>query len=79
MKKSTRALTGMIGIDALLVAGAAWMVRQVRTGTWNAPDPAAAITEIMRAARESDRDRYGGAAGGVCCAPAAGGLASPFF
>ena len=40
MKKSTRALTGMIVLDALLVAGAAWMVLQVQTGTWNTPDPA---------------------------------------
>lgn len=46
MKKSTRALTGMIGIDALLVAGAAWMIQQVQTGTRNTPDPAATITEI---------------------------------
>ncbi len=42
--------TGMFLIDALLVAGAAWMVRQVQTGTWNTPDPAATITEITRTA-----------------------------
>ena len=46
MKKSTRALTGMVTLDALLVAGAAWMIQQVQTGTWNTPDPAATITEI---------------------------------
>ena len=46
MKKSTRALTGMAALDALLVAGAARMVQQVQTGTWNTPDPAATITEI---------------------------------
>ena len=50
MKKSTRALTAMVALDALLVAGAAWMVQQVQTGTWNAPDPAATITEITRTA-----------------------------
>ena len=50
MRKSTRALTGMVLIDALLVAGAAWMVRQVQTDTWNTPDPAATITEITRTA-----------------------------
>jgi hypothetical protein len=50
MKKSTRALTGMFLLDALILAGAAWMVRQVKSGAWNAPDPAAAITEITRAA-----------------------------
>ena len=50
MKKSIRVLAGMVVIDALLVAGAAWMVRQVQTGTWNTPDPAATITEITRTA-----------------------------
>ena len=50
MKKSTRALAGMVVFDALLVAGAAWMVMQVQTGTWNAPDLAATITEITRTA-----------------------------
>ena len=50
MKKSTRALTGMVVLDALLVAGAAWMVMQVKSGAWNAPDPAAAIAEIARTA-----------------------------
>ena len=50
MKKSTRALAAMVVPDAVLVAGAAWMVRQVQTGTWNTPDPAATITEITRTA-----------------------------
>ena len=50
MKKSIRALTGMVVLDALLVAGAAWMVMQVKSGTWNTPDPAATITEITRTA-----------------------------
>ena len=50
MKKSTRALAGMVVLDALLVAGAAWMVWQVQTGTLNTPNPAATITEITRAA-----------------------------
>ena len=50
MKKSTRALTGMVVLDALLVAGAAWMVMQVKSGTWNTTDPAATITEITRTA-----------------------------
>jgi hypothetical protein len=34
MKKSTRALIGLIVIEALLFAGAAWMVVQIRTGEW---------------------------------------------
>ena len=50
MKKSTRALAGMAVLDALLVAGAAWMVWQTKTGAWNTPDPAATITEITRTA-----------------------------
>jgi hypothetical protein len=48
MKKSTRALAGMVVLDALLVAGAAWMVMQVKSGAWNTPDPTATITEITR-------------------------------
>ena len=50
MKKSIRALAGMVMLDALLVAGAAWMVMQVKSGAWNAYDPAATITEITRTA-----------------------------
>ena len=50
MKKSTRARTGMVVLDALLIAGAAYMVMQVKSGTWNTPDPAATITEITRTA-----------------------------
>ena len=50
MKKSTRALTEMAVLDALLVAGAAWMVWQVQTGAWNTPNPAATIAEITRTA-----------------------------
>ena len=50
MKKSTRALAGMVVLDALLVAGAAWMVRQVQTGAWNTPDPIDTITAITRTA-----------------------------
>jgi hypothetical protein len=50
MKKSTRALTGLVLLDALILAGAAWMMMQVKSGAWNAPDPAATITEITRTA-----------------------------
>lgn len=34
MKKSTRALFGLIVIEAMLFAGAAWMVIQTQTGAW---------------------------------------------
>jgi len=50
MKKSTRALGGLVVIDLALAAGAAWMVWQVRTGAWNAPDPGEAITSITSTA-----------------------------
>ena len=50
MKKSTRALAGLVGLDLVIAAGAAWMVWQVQQGTWNAPDPADAITRITQTA-----------------------------
>jgi hypothetical protein len=50
MKKSTRALVGLVALDLVLVAGAAWMVGMVRSGGWNAPDPAAAISQITSTA-----------------------------
>jgi hypothetical protein len=39
MKKSTRALVGMVVLDLLLLAGTAWMVLQVRTGAWTTTVP----------------------------------------
>jgi hypothetical protein len=50
MKKSTRALTGIVVLDGLLAAGAAWMVFNVRSGLWSAPDPGLTITMITQAA-----------------------------
>ena len=50
MKKSTRALVGLVGLDGIVAAGAAWMVWQVKTGAWNAPDPAEAISRITKTA-----------------------------
>jgi hypothetical protein len=50
MKKSTRALAGLIVIDGLLALGAAWMIWQTRSGAWHSPDPAAAITTITKTA-----------------------------
>lgn len=46
MKQSTRALVGLVVLDALLLAGMAWLVMQVKTGSFNAPDPAEAIRRI---------------------------------
>ena len=50
MKKSTRALTGLVVLDALLAGGAWWMVMQVRSGAWNATDDGEAITAITQTA-----------------------------
>ena len=50
MKKSTRALIGLVLIDALLLAGATWMVWQTKSGAWHAPDQAAAISAITTTA-----------------------------
>lgn len=46
MKPSIRALVGLVVLDALLVAGIGWLILQVETGTFHAPDPAKAITTI---------------------------------
>lgn len=47
MRKSKRALIGMVVIDLLLAVGIGWMVTQVQTGAWktNVP-PADAIGTI---------------------------------
>lgn len=39
MKKSTRALLGMVLLDVLLLAGTSWLVLQVRSGTWTTTVP----------------------------------------
>ena len=46
MKKSTRAILGLLIIELGLMFGMLWMVAQVRTGTWHAPDPGKAIATI---------------------------------
>ena len=50
MKKSTRALVGLVVIDTLLGIGALWMVWQTRTGAWHAPNPSEATSTIMATA-----------------------------
>jgi len=50
MKKSTRALVGMVVLDLLLGMGALFMVVKTRTGEWQASDPAAAISAITTTA-----------------------------
>lgn len=39
MKKSTRALIGMFVIDALILAGAAWLIWQIKTGAMRSAVP----------------------------------------
>ncbi|WP_374636975.1 hypothetical protein [Paracoccus sp. (in: a-proteobacteria)] len=50
MKPSTRILWLLLLIELLLMAGAAFMVRQVTTGAWHAPDPAEALRRILTVA-----------------------------
>ena len=50
MKKSTRALVGLVGLDVIIIAGAWWMVIQTSTGQWSAPDPAETISMITSTA-----------------------------
>jgi hypothetical protein len=47
MKKSTRALVGLVVLDTLLLLGALWMVLKVRSGDWTTTvPPSEAITTI---------------------------------
>jgi hypothetical protein len=39
MKKSTRALVGLVVLDALLLLGALWLVLKVRSGDWSTSVP----------------------------------------
>ena len=50
MKKSTRALVGLVSLDLIIIAGAWWMVIQTSTGQWSAPDPAKTIGMITTTA-----------------------------
>ena len=48
MKKSARALIGLLVIELALLGGTAWMVGQTRSGAWQTSDPAEAISAITR-------------------------------
>ena len=50
MKKSTRALVGLVTLDLIIIAGAWWMVIQTSTGQWSAADPAKTISMITSTA-----------------------------
>lgn len=50
MKKSTRALIGLVLLDLIVVAGAWWMIDRTQSGAWNANDPAGSITMVTTTA-----------------------------
>lgn len=50
MKKSMRALLGLILLDAIFVVGAWWMIERTRSGAWNSNNPAESITMITTTA-----------------------------
>ena len=50
MKKSTRALVGLIILDLIVIIGAWWMIERTRSGAWNSNDPAGSITMVTTTA-----------------------------
>lgn len=50
MKKSTRALVGMVVLDLIVLIGAWYMIAQTRSGAWNSNDPAASISMVSTGA-----------------------------
>ena len=50
MKKSTRALVGLIILDLIVIIGAWWMIDRTRSGAWNSNDPAGSITMVTTTA-----------------------------
>lgn len=50
MKKSTRIFILLGVIEAIIVAGAIFMVLQVTSGAWNTPDPSETLSRILTVA-----------------------------
>lgn len=50
MKKSTRALIGLVVLELVILTGAWWLVSQVQSGAMQTTDPGAAITQITQTA-----------------------------
>jgi NADH:ubiquinone oxidoreductase subunit K len=46
IKKSARAMVGLVIIELLLLGGTAWMVAQTTSGAWHASNPAKTISMI---------------------------------
>ncbi len=50
MKKSTRALAGLVALDLIVIVGAWWMIDRTRSGAWNSNDPAGSISMVTTTA-----------------------------
>ena len=50
MKKSTRALVGLVILETVILAGAWWMVQQTLSGAWQTSDEARGIAIITQTA-----------------------------
>lgn len=50
MKKSMRALIGLVLLDVIILAGAWWMVDRTTSGAWNSNNPAESIDMITTTA-----------------------------
>lgn len=50
MKKSMRALLGLVLLDAIVVCGAWWMIDRTTSGAWNSNNPAESINMITTTA-----------------------------
>lgn len=50
MKKSTRALVGLVALDLIVILGAWWMIDRTRSGAWNSNDPAGSISMVTTTA-----------------------------
>ncbi len=50
MKKSTRALVGLVLLDLVVILGAWWMIGRTRSGAWNSNDPAGTISMVTTTA-----------------------------
>jgi len=50
VKKSTRALLGLVLLDLVVVAGAWWMIDRTQSGAWSSNDPAGTISMVTTTA-----------------------------
>lgn len=50
MKKSTRALAGLLFLDLIVIVGAWWMIDRTQSGAWNSNDPTGTISMVTTTA-----------------------------